>query len=273
MTTWARPSDFAEWSDSFYIIVKLQGGNGSANYDDLLGVTLHSDVTQYTWTGLLPGYQYLVWVQYCNDAGLGVPCQSINYVMPKCLPDAPVAPSVVAGDSSAVLSWYPAAFFGQTALVIFKLYKNDVFMANVSPQTTSFQVPGLVNGFSYDFKVTAVNAIGESLASAVVTAAPFAQMSIVSCVAAGKTLTITLSPQGNPIQGVTILALDQDPSSDELSSCLVTIPQNEINPAVSGNIQVVKIFSAFSSNLAFYAVVAHNSVNSAQQQSSSLASA
>lgn len=101
----------------------------------------------------------------------------------------------------------------------------------------------------------------------------YAQMSIVSVVAAGKTITVTLNPAGNAIQGVTILAVDQDPSADELSSVVAVIPQNEISQSASGTVQVIKTFAGLSSNIAFWAVVAHNSVNSAQQQSSNLASA
>jgi hypothetical protein len=272
LTTWARPSDFAEWSDSFSIVLKLQS-SAQNTVGSFTAVTLNSDVTSYTWVNVPRNLTYLVWVQYVNDAGLGVDGRSINYLSVTSVPDAPLVVGAPAGDGSAVLTWYPPSFYGQSVLSGFKIYKNNVLLTTVSPQTTSYSVSDLINGVGYDFKVVAYNAIGDSVPSNVATAYPFAQMAIVSVVPVGKTLTITFNPAGNPIQSVTILAIDQDPSASELSSCMVTIPQNQISQSASGTVQVIYTFAAFSSNLAFWAVVANNSINSCQQQSSNQASA
>eukprot|EP01032_Pedospumella_encystans_P008206 gene8206-9767_t len=264
--TWARPSDFADWSSSFSILLTL---HDSANINTVIEVP--GDVTEYTVQNVARGVQYLPILRYDNNAGLGVEVQGSGYVNPKCVPDAPMYLGVGASDASAVLSWAPPSFNGQSALLGYKVYKNNSQIADLSANLLTYTATGLTNGFSYDFKVLAYNAIGASAFTDVVSASPYTQMTIVSVVASGKTLTITLSPAGNPIEEVTILALDQDPTSGELSSAHVVIPQNQISQSSSGTIQVIKTFSGFSSSIAYWAVMAQNSVSTASQHSSDLA--
>lgn len=237
-------------------------------------VTLTSDVTEYTWTAVPAGRQYLVSVQYLNDAGPGPSRQSINYLTPYCRPDPPVITSVVPGDGQAVVSWMAPTFNGQSNVTTYKVYKNGALLATLGDYNLrSYTATGLINGVSYDFQLVAFNAKGDSLMSDVASVSPYTQMSIVSVVASGKTLTVTFNPAGYPIESVTILAIDQDLSSDEFSSLMVTIPQNEISQSASSTIQVIKTFAGFSSNIAYWAVMASNAVSTASQQASSLASA
>lgn len=113
----SRPSDFADWSSSFSILLSL--------YNNSSGVTLEfqvpGDVTEYTVVNAARGGAYLATLRYDNDAGEGIPVQSINYVTPTSVPDAPQYLSAVAGDASAVLSWVPPVFNGQSALTGYKV--------------------------------------------------------------------------------------------------------------------------------------------------------
>lgn len=49
---------------------------------------------------------------------------------------------------------------------------------------------GLMNGYSYQYKVSSVNGVGKSAQSNAEVASPFGDMSAVSVIASGKTLTI-----------------------------------------------------------------------------------
>ena len=87
-------------------------------------------------------------------------------------------------------------------------------------------------------------------------------MSIVSAVASGKTLTVTISPNGRPIESVVLVALDTDPNNIA-DSDFVVIPQQQISQVATADIQVIKIFSTFSSGIDFYCAIAHNASGSA----------
>ena len=120
-----------------------------------------------------------------------------------------------------------------------------------------------MNGYTYAFKVSAVNSAGESTQSDQQSISPYGQMSIVSVVASGKSLTATFNPNGRPIQSVVLVALDQDPNNMADSDFVVPIPQQQISQVATGNVTVVKNFTDFSSNIDFYCCIVHNEVNSA----------
>lgn len=120
-----------------------------------------------------------------------------------------------------------------------------------------------MNGNAYVFEVSAVNAVGESGRSESSTASPFGQMTIVSVVASGKTLTATLNPNRRPIENVVFVALDQDPNNLADSDFVITIPQQQISQLATSNVTVVKNFADFSSDIDFFCCIAHNAVNSA----------
>ena len=94
------------------------------------------------------------------------------------IPDAPTALGTTVGDTEIPLSWSAPVNNGGSALtdylVEYKLSSAGVwttFSDGVSTATTA-TVTGLTNDLSYDFRVSAINAIGTGAASSVVSGTP-----------------------------------------------------------------------------------------------------
>lgn len=260
LVQWMRPSDFSEWSSTAYAIyVQLVASTG----ETISQVFNSQDLTQYTFTDLSPGKSYQASVQYSNVFGEGAPTSYGFNVTPTRVPDAPTLVSVSNDDMVTDLAWSAPAFNGQSVITAYKVYKDGTLLTTLSGSTFAYHATGLMNGYSYQFKVSAVNAIGESVKSSPLSALPLGQMSIVSVVASGKTLTATINPNGRPIESVLFVALDQDPNNVSDSDFVVPIPQQQISQVATSTITVVKTFSGFSSDIDFYCCIAHNSTNSA----------
>ncbi len=94
-------------------------------------------------------------------------------------PDAPTAVGASGGNALANLTWSAPAYNGGTAItdyiIEYKLTSEpttwSTFADGTSTNTTG-TVTGLVNGSSYDFRISAVNAIGQGTISATATATP-----------------------------------------------------------------------------------------------------
>lgn len=258
LVSWSRPPDFDDWSAGGYSIILTLVGAGRPP------VTLvNQDVLSYTWTVLNNKHSYLAWVQYVNNFGAGPALAASNgNLFPSCVPDPPNSFAVAVSDGQAVITWQPA-FTGQTAITNYKVYINGNMVGILPPTALTYTRTGLSNGVSYDFNVTAVNAVGESIYSTTVSSVPFGAMSIVSVVAFGKTLTVTLNPNGKPITQVLLVALDADPDETIDGSFVMTIPQTQISQVANQNVTVIKTFSGFSSDIAFWCAIAHNATNSA----------
>jgi hypothetical protein len=257
LVSWTRPNDFTDWSSdpSFAIEVELNS----------VVQTLYTNVLTYTFTGLARGQSYVASVRYINSFGPG-PYAYSSSLTPTSVPDVPTLSSASGGDLQSVLAWSAPAFTGQSAITGYLVFKNGAQVASVSASTFSYTATGLQNGFSYSFYVKATNAIGSSIASNSISASPYGQMSIVSVVASGKTLTATIKPNGKPVQDVIFFALDADPSASDISgnqTFLVDIPQQQIDQTINANIQVVKNSANLSSSIASYACIATGGVNTA----------
>lgn len=87
-------------------------------------------------------------------------------------PLAPATLAAVAGNASVALSWSPVP-----GAIFYSIYVGlssggeTLYLANVVP--TAFTVPGLVNGVTYYFKITATNSQNEGPFSNEVAATPF----------------------------------------------------------------------------------------------------
>jgi hypothetical protein len=111
---------------------------------------------------LTNGTTYSVAVAATNSLGIGIPSPEIQ-VVPATIPSAPSAPSAVAGDGTATVTWAAPANGGSAITT----YKATSSPGGASCTTTelSCTFSGLQNLFSYTFSVVATNVMGTSVAS------------------------------------------------------------------------------------------------------------
>lgn len=227
-------------------------------------ILTNQDVVQFTWSNLDAGATYTASVQYQNSFGDGPVLESTSGgIYPTSRPDAPALLSAPDGNQQSIVTWSAPSYFGQSPITGYQLFKDGALYASVGASTYSYTVTGLQNGFSYEFYVIAVNAIGASLPSGSLSAVPYGQMAIVSVVASGKTLTATINPNGRAVDRVVFIALDGNPDDSVDGEFIADITQQQISQVATQNITVVKTFSQFSSDVSFYCAIAHNAVNSA----------
>ena len=114
----------------------------------------------------------------CSSTGLGLQIgdivkQSIRGTVAAVvavLPETPAGLSATAGDSSVTLSWNPSV--GADYYHVYS-YSNTTPPTLIADSlTTTFTQSGLLNGMTYSYGITAINATGESPASTSVTITP-----------------------------------------------------------------------------------------------------
>ena len=127
--------------------------------------------TNFLNTGLTNGTTYFYKVTAVNAGGESPQSSEASATPQVAAPAAPTGLAAVAGDGQVSLSWN--AVSGATS---YKVYRGTASGAETLLQsglaTTSFLNTGLTNGTTYFYKVTAVNAGGESPLSAEVSATP-----------------------------------------------------------------------------------------------------
>jgi len=96
-----------------------------------------------------------------------------NYLFGPCLPALPAAPAGLTGtpgNTQAILSWNASP--GTASYNVKRLGSGASYITITNVTTTSYTDTGLVNGTTYDYVVSAVNAWGESLNSSPVSVMP-----------------------------------------------------------------------------------------------------
>jgi Fibronectin type III domain/Collagen triple helix repeat (20 copies) len=122
-------------------------------------------------TGLTRGASYTFTVSATNANGTGPASSPSNVVTPQTVPGAPTAVFATAFPSSAFVQWQapadggsPIGSYTVSGQVVSGI-GNPVTPVTVASSATSANVPGLTNGATYQFTVTATNAIGTGPAS------------------------------------------------------------------------------------------------------------
>ena len=143
------------------------GGSAITGYTATLnpgGLTCTTDAAGRSCVvgNLTNGTTYSVSVTATNSLGIGIPSPEIQ-VVPATIPFAPSAPSAVAGDGAATVTWAAPAN-GGSAITTYKVTSSP---GGASCTTTelSCTFSGLQNLFSYTFSVVATNVMGTSVAS------------------------------------------------------------------------------------------------------------
>jgi fibronectin type 3 domain-containing protein len=182
-------------------------------------------------TGLSNGTPHYFVVTAVNADGQSAASAPVVSATPTTVPDAPTSPSATGGIASATVNWTDPDSDGGSAITGYDVYASTTNppstagtpSATVSGATaTSAPVTGLSNGTPYYFVVTAVNADGQSAASApVVSATPNSTVpdAPTSPAAAAGNTTATVSwtdpdtDGGSPITGYDVYASTTNPPS------------------------------------------------------------
>ena len=129
--------------------------------------TCATTTTTCTVTGLTNGDQYRMSVTANNAVGTSAVASS-NVVRPATAPSAPTILKVAAGAGQASVSWSVPTQNGGTPVASYRVIAQPgLAFCHVPRSMTSCQITGLHNGAHYTFTVTATNAAGTSVASAV----------------------------------------------------------------------------------------------------------
>ena len=162
--SWTLPaSDGGSAITDYQIQSSLNGGVSWTVVADAV-----STATSATVTGLVNGTTYTYRVAAITSYGLGAWSTPSSPVMPMTVPTAPTALAGIRGDSSVALTWTAPANNGGAAitdvLVEYRLTTSATWstFAHAPTSASAINVNGLTNGASYEFRVRAVNAAGNS---------------------------------------------------------------------------------------------------------------
>ncbi len=134
--------------------------------------TVGASATSASVSGLTNGQQYTLSVTASNVVGSSPASAPSNVVTPASLAGAPTIGRATAGNASLALTWAAPGTDGGSPITGYRItavnaYNQPVTSAVISAPATSGTVGGLANGHPYAAKVTAINAVGDSAASAV----------------------------------------------------------------------------------------------------------
>jgi hypothetical protein len=154
---WEPPTDNGGDNVVSYLVRVTQGSN-------IVSESTTAD-TSITLDGLTNGVQYRIGVSATNTVGTGGPSEHAN-VIPATVPDPPLAIIALRRDAGADVSWTVPPNGGDP------ITGYRVQVRNGNEQATSFittespySIRGLMNGNTYAVTVSAINSVGDSVAS------------------------------------------------------------------------------------------------------------
>ena len=142
--------------------------------------------TTATVPGLTNGTTYQFRISTVNSAGNSTPSvvASATPILPITVPGAPTGLTATSGNAQVSLSWTAPAGTGGSAITDYAIqYKIasasqwSTFADGTSTGTTA-TVPGLTNGTTYQFRISAVNSAGNSTPSVVASATPILPITV-----------------------------------------------------------------------------------------------
>ncbi len=188
--TWTAPvSDGGSDITDYVVEYKLSADGSWTTFSD--GT---SSTTGATVTGLSNGETYNFRVYTVTAVGTSSASSTANATTDSTsAPDAPTGLGVTVGSTQIALAWTAPASDGGSALTDYLVEYNDgggwSTFADGTSTTASATVTGLTNGTSYDFRVSATNAIGTSTPSSTATATPATTPGIPTSLASTHTTT------------------------------------------------------------------------------------
>jgi len=227
--SYSAPVDFAEWSDNYSVNIYYSQSSSATpeEMDKLTFAKSDADAQNGFYRLSVPvSARWYIKLSYTNRFGEGEIASSNIYI--KGIPDNyPSAPVVNAGDASVEVV-APLGGLDDNGSPITQL---DFEINRVTPTSSraifsrditedgkyTFSV---VNGDDYNFRVRARNAVGASAIWSPVSATVSAhgEPSLVLASVVDKTITVSYSPNGLPLKSLQCVAIDTDPSTDELTA-------------------------------------------------------
>ncbi len=187
-----------------------------------------------TVSALTNGDSYTFTVTATNGAGIGLASQPSAAAVPGTTPGAPTGVSATPGNGSAHVSWSAPGSNGGSAITLYTVNAADSTTPSNGGETCTWtsgplscNVPGLTNGDSYRFTVTATNSAGpggsSSPSSAVVPSttpgAPTGVSATPSNGSAGVSWSAPGSDGGSAITAYTVTATDSTTSGNGGETC------------------------------------------------------
>lgn len=168
---WSAASPNGSAVTNYKIYKKLTSGVGNGDYFTTIG-----NLTNFTDMSLEDNTHYYYKVSAINALGEG-PLSNEADVRTATIPDSPVGLGIYSGDKQILFSWEPPANDGGSSITSYNVYRGPSYdeLVNVG-SVGSTQTPdslglgkthywhdtNLINGIYYFYRVTAVNAVGES---------------------------------------------------------------------------------------------------------------
>jgi Fibronectin type III domain len=165
--TWLAPSSNGGATITYYGVQRSTNGTTWVYAGSPAGTTINVG-------GLTNGTRYYFRVRAHNSAGFG-PFSAVVNAVPRKVPTAPRSPVAKPGNKTVKLTWTAPSSNGGAAIDRYQVwrYTTSTGWKNIaSPTGRSYQVPNLVNGTKYSFRIRAHNAAGYGPFSTVVTAVP-----------------------------------------------------------------------------------------------------
>ena len=185
--TWTAPAN--DGGDPSNLTYTLQRSNNNSNWTSYLSTSSTAIIDP----ALTSGTQYYWKVNSVNSAGIGGTTSTVSYLAP----DVPTAPASLTAaltgttNSASVLNWGAPSNTSGYSIIGYQIERNDnstgwtVFVADTGNAGTVYTNTGLVAGINYEYRVSAITAVGTSSPSNTASVQPVLAV-----------LTITVTPTG-----------------------------------------------------------------------------
>jgi titin len=165
--SWTAPaSNGGDLITDYTVQFSSDSGSSWTTFSDSVSAS-----TSATVTGLTNGTPYVFRVAAVNAAGTGLFSSASGSASPRTTPDAPSSVVATVGNGQVSLSWTVPAFNGGSVVTDYSIeYSTDAsvwtsFTDGISTLRAA-TVTNLTNGVGYFFRVSAINTVGSSVASA-----------------------------------------------------------------------------------------------------------